>query len=61
VRQLGNLKKSNKITVNSDTSLDIEFSSPSSSNKIKFSNVTLPTKNKQKNIRLTREKGKCSY
>ncbi len=57
VRQLGNLKKSNKITVNSDTSLDIEFSSPSSSNKIKFSNVTLPTKNKQKNIRLTREKG----
>jgi archaellin len=41
--------KSNKITVTSKSSLDtVVFSSPSGSNQVKFSNVTLTTKDKQK-------------
>ena len=41
--------KVNKITVTSKSSLDtVVFSSPSGSNQVKFSNVTLTTKDKQK-------------
>ena len=41
--------KFNKITVTSKSSLDtVVFSSPSGSNQVKFSNVTLTTKDKQK-------------
>ena len=41
--------KVNKITVTSKSSLDtVVFSSPSASNQVKFSNVTLTTKDKQK-------------
>jgi beta-lactamase regulating signal transducer with metallopeptidase domain len=44
-----NVPKSDKITVTSKTSLDtIVFSSPSGSKQVKFSNVTLTTKDKQK-------------
>jgi hypothetical protein len=45
------------IKLTSDTSLDIEFSSPSSSNKLKFSNVTLPATNKQKILDALEKRG----